>query len=319
MQGRIIMEEDNLYHSPVKYSVVIPVFNSSRTLPELMARLKKVLSSLHQSFEIILVDDSSRDNSWDILRELKKGDPQLGIIRLSHNFGQHNAIMCGFHFCRGEYLITIDDDLQIPPEEIPKLIAKAAEGYDVVYGIFEKKRHNWMKNFGSAFINWYYRKIFTADNKISAFRLISRPIVQKIIKYDKNFPYIDGLISWHTRAVGEVVVRHAFRREGRSGYTIGKILKLAFNMITNFSAFPIRLASLTGIMFSFLGFLLGVYFFIKSFVTNIPVTGYASLIVAVTIFAGAQLLTIGIIGEYIARVHLNINQQPQYVIKEKKL
>ena len=319
MRGKIIMAEDNSNNSSVNYSVVIPVFNSSRTLPELLARLKVVLSSLHQSFEIILVDDSSRDNSWNVLRELKKGDPQLRIIRLSRNFGQHNAIMCGFHFCRGEYLITIDDDLQIPPEEIPKLITKAGEGYDVVYGIYEKKRHSRMKNFGSAFINWYYRKVFSVDNKISSFRLISRPIVQEISKYDKNFPYIDGLISWHTREVGEVVVRHAFRREGRSGYTLGKILKLAFNMITNFSAFPIRLGSLAGVVFSFLGFMLGIYFFIKAFVTNIPVTGYASLIVAITIFSGAQLLTIGIIGEYIARVHLNINRQPQYMIKEKKL
>lgn len=303
----------------IKYSVVIPVYNSSQTIAELMERLRSVLTGLDQPSEIILVDDSSQDDSWELMRNLKEGDDRLRIIRLRRNFGQHNALMCGFHFCRGEWVITIDDDLQVPPEEIPKLISTAAAGYDVVYGVFEKKEHSWVKNLGSWLINWYYRKIFRMDNRITAFRLISREIVSRLVNYDKTFTYIDGLISWNTSSIGEVPVRHQPRSRGGSGYNLTKILQLAFNMLTNFSAFPIRVASGLGIIFSLFGFGLGLYFFIKALVTNIPVTGYASLIVAITMFSGVQLLTIGVIGEYIARVHININNKPQYVIKDRLL
>ena len=305
--------------SAPEYSVVVPVFNAGGTLRELVDRLEKVFSKLGQTFEVILVDDESRDNSWEIMRDLRREKSELKIIRLGRNFGQHNAIMCGFNFSRGKYIITLDDDLQNPPEEIGRLIDKMKEGYSVVYGIYEKKAHGLTKNFGSALIGWYYRKIFQVNNRISAFRLISREIVEEVIKYDKNFTYIDGLISWNTRSIAEVLVKHSPRGKGRSGYNLSKILKLSFNMITNFSAFPIRMASFLGIMFSLLGFGLGIYFFIKAFVINIPVTGYASLIVAITIFAGVQLLTIGVIGEYIARVHMNINKKPQYLIKDRDL
>ncbi|MEA1927658.1 MAG: glycosyltransferase family 2 protein [Candidatus Auribacterota bacterium] len=304
----------------INYSVVVPVFNAGETLLILVQRIKAVFHSLGQSFDLIFVDDKSSDNSWQILQQLKEEDSEIiKIIKLGRNFGQHNAIMCGFHFCRGEYVITLDDDLQNPPEEIPKLIEKMKDGYDVVYGIYGKKAHSPIKNFGSRLIGWYYRRVFKMNNRISAFRLISNEIVGRIINYDKSFTYIDGLISWNTSSIGEATVEHSARTHGRSGYNISKILKLSFNMLTNFSAFPIRIVSFLGVIFSTYGFGLGIYFFIKTFVTNIPVTGYASLMVAITIFSGVQLLTIGVIGEYIARVHMNINRKPQYVIKEKFL
>ncbi|MEA1928527.1 MAG: glycosyltransferase, partial [Candidatus Auribacterota bacterium] len=227
--------------------------------------------------------------------------------------------MCGFYFCRGEDVITLDDDLQNLPEEIPALIEKMKEGYDIVYGVYEKKAHSPIKNFGSRLIGWYYRRVFKMDNRISAFRLISGEIVGRIINYDNNFIYIDGLLSWNTSSIGEVTVKHYPRVRGKSGYNIPKILKLSFNMLTNFSALPIRIVSCLGVIFSLFGFGLAIYFFIKAFVTNIPVTGYASLIVAITMFSGVQLLTIGVIGEYIARVHMNINKKPQYVIRDKLL
>jgi polyisoprenyl-phosphate glycosyltransferase len=304
----------------VDYSVVVPVFNAEATLPGLVERLKTVFQDIERTYELILIDDESSDNSWEVLKRLKAKEPAtLKIIKLGRNFGQHNAIMCGFHFCRGEYVITLDDDLQNPPEEIPKLIEKMNEGYAVVYGIYGKKAHSPIKNFGSRMIGWYYRHVFNMSNRISAFRLISIEIVRQIMNYDKNFTYIDGLISWNTSSIAEVTVQHSARTEGRSGYNVSKILKLSFNMLTNFSAFPIRIVSCLGVIFSAYGFGLGIYFFIKNFVTNIPVTGYASLMVAITIFSGVQLLTIGVIGEYIARVHMNINKKPQYVIKEKSL
>ncbi|MDP8214050.1 MAG: glycosyltransferase family 2 protein [Candidatus Euphemobacter frigidus] len=302
----------------VTYSMIIPVYNAEKTLEELISRIKQAFSSLDVTYEIILIDDNSRDNSWEVIKRLKRGSPNLRIIRLRRNFGQHNAIMCGLHFFRGDYVITIDDDLQIPPEEIPKLIAGAAEGYDVVYGIYDRKKHNLLKNFGSFLIGCYYRKIFHMSNQVSAFRIIKREIAREIINYDKTFPYIDGLISWNTGNIGEVPVKHYRRGAGISGYSIGKMVKLAFDMVTNFSAFPIRVASLLGVLFSLVGFLLALYFFFR-FGLGMPVTGYASMLVAVTIFSGVQLLTIGIIGEYIARVHMNINRKPQYVIKDQDI
>lgn len=302
--------------SELEYSVVVPVYNSSKTLSELVEQVDRLFVELGSSYELIMVDDGSKDSSWAVMKELQGEYPSLKIIRLRRNFGQHNAIMCGFNLCRGRHVITIDDDLQNPPEEIPKLIDKLNEGYDVVYGIYEEKKHSLTRNYGSAVIGWYYRKIFDMDNRISAFRIMTQEIVREVIRYDKNFPYIDGLISWNTKEIGEVSVKHSVRKEGRSGYTLRKILKLSFNMITNFSAFPIRVASLLGILFSIFGFCLGMYFIVKAFVIGIPVTGYASLIVAITIFSGVQLLTIGVIGEYIARVHMNINKKPQYVIRE---
>ena len=304
----------------IDYSVVVPVFNAEATLRELAERIKAIFQVIDRSYELIFIDDESSDDSWQVLRQLKVAEPDtIKIIQLGRNFGQHNAIMCGFHFCRGEYVITLDDDLQNPPEEIPKLIEKMIDGYAVVYGIYGKKAHSPIKNFGSRMIGWYYRHVFKMNNRISAFRLISSEIVVCIINYDKNFTYIDGLISWNTSSIGEATVKHSARIKGKSGYNISKILKLSFNMLTNFSAFPIRIVSFLGVIFSAYGFGLGIYFFIKTFVTNIPVTGYASLMVAITIFSGVQLLTIGVIGEYIARVHMNINKKPQYVIKEKSM
>ena len=306
-------------NTQIQYSVIIPIYNASATLTELVSRIHKVFLVLKKDYEIIMIDDNSRDNSWEIIKKLKNDYENIRIIRLRRNFGQHNALMCGFNFIQGKYVITLDDDLQNPPEEIPKLIDKYKEGFDIVYGVYQKKAHNPIKNLGSRMIGWYYCKVFGMHNRISAFRLISGEVVKKIIHYDKSFTYIDGLISWNTGSVGEIIVKHSARTSGKSGYNIANILKLSFNMLTNFSAFPIRVVSLLGLSFSLLGFGMGIYFMIKTFVINIPVTGYTSTIVAITIFSGVQLLTVGIIGEYIARIHMNINKKPQYVIKERDL
>jgi undecaprenyl-phosphate 4-deoxy-4-formamido-L-arabinose transferase len=235
----------------INYSVVVPVFNAEATLLELAERIKAVFLEIGKTYELIFIDDESSDNSWQVLRGLKEKKPDtIKIIKLGRNFGQHNAIMCGFNFCQGQYVITLDDDLQNPPEEIPKLIEKMKEGYAVVYGIYGKKAHSPIKNFGSRLIGWYYRHIFKMSNRISAFRLISNEIIGGIINYDKNFTYIDGLISWNTSSIAEATVQHSARTEGRSGYNISKILKLSFNMLTNFSAFPIRIVSFLGVIFS---------------------------------------------------------------------
>lgn len=302
----------------IDYSVVIAVYNSENTLEELCERIANVFKAISGNYEIIMVDDGSKDNSWGKMEELHKEASRIKIIKLMRNFGQHNAIMCGFHFVHGEYVITIDDDLQNPPEEIPKLIDAMKKGkYDVVYGEYIKKKHSFFRNIGSSIVQFVYKKVFGVKRGISAFRIIKREIIQDMIKYDKNYVFIDGIIALYTINIGHVNVTHHDRERGKSGYSLKKLLKLSLNMITNFSIFPLQLASLLGFVFAIFGFSIALFYFFRKVVYGIPVPGYTSLIVVITIFAGVQLITLGIIGEYIGRIHLNLNKNPQYIIKNR--
>lgn len=302
-----------------KISVVIPVYNSEATIAELYNRLTSVFKTITDEFEIIFVDDGSCDRSWQRLNELRNKDIRVKIIQLMRNFSQHNAIMCGFHFVEGEYIITMDDDLQNPPEELPKLISKIKEGYDLVYGEYVSKKHNLFRNIGSSLIQIVYKKVFKVPNNFTAFRIIRRQQIQGILKYDRNYVFIDGLLSWNTNNIGYIHISHHEREHGKSGYGFKKLLTLSLNMVTNFSIVPLQVASFFGLLFAFLGFIMAIFFFVKKIIFNIPVAGYTSLIIAITIFAGIQLLTLGLIGEYIGRIHLNINEKPQYEIRKQLL
>ncbi len=306
-------------NNQIKYSVVIPVYNSETTLEELFNRLKSVFEKIEEEFEIIFIDDGSKDKSWQKLEDLHNNDERVKIIRLRRNFGQHNAIMCGFHFVQGENVITMDDDLQNPPEEIPKLISKINEGYDIVYGKYISKKHNLFRNMGSSIIQIVYKNVFNLQNNITAFRIVKKALIQSILKYEKNYVFIDGLLAWNTNNIGNIHVLHLDRGHGRSGYRFKKLLTLSLNMITNFSIIPLQIASILGLLFSFLGFIMAVYFLAKKIIFDIPVAGYTSLIIAITFFAGIQILALGLIGEYLGRIHLNINEKPQYEILTQKI
>ncbi|MDI6765240.1 MAG: glycosyltransferase family 2 protein [Bacteroidota bacterium] len=297
-------------------SVVIPVYNSESTLSELYNRLQPILLNVKEESEIIFVDDASRDNSWKVLEELHKQDTRVKIIQLMRNFGQHNAIMCGFHYAQGEYVITMDDDLQNPPEEIPKLIRKIDEGYDLVYGEYITKHHGGIRNLGSGIIQFIYKKVFKMHSNITAFRIIRKKLVECVIKHDRSYVFLDGLLAWNTINIGTIPVMHNARISGKSGYGFSKLLTLAMNMITNFSILPLQFATWFGFSFAIIGFILAVYFLFKKIFLGIPVEGFTALIVAVTIFSGMQLITVGLIGEYLGRIHININAKPQYEIRE---
>lgn len=302
---------------PIEYSVIIPVYNSVDTLDELCLRITAVFKEISGDYELILVDDCSIDDSWKKLQELKKKDGRIKIIQLMRNFGQHNTTMCGFNFAEGEYLVTLDDDLQIFPEDIPKLISEIKSGnYDVVYGVYGQKKHPIFRNIGSRMVLSAYKLIFKCNINITSFRIMRRDILRLIKDYDMNYTFIDGLIAWNTNRIGTVSVMHTERKKGHSGYTMFKLIALSLSMLTNFSIFPLQIASLLGIIFSLIGFCMGVTFFILKFIINIPVAGFTSIIVAVTLFSGVQLLSVGLIGEYIGRVHLNINKRPQYSIRK---
>jgi len=299
----------------VRYSILVPVYNSSTSLVELHSRIVNVMEKTG-SFEIVYVSDGSRDDSWKIISGLAEDDSRVTAINLSKNFGQHNALMCAFSYAQGDFSITIDDDLQIPPEEIPRLIAEIEKGYDVVYGTYPKKKHSFFRNMGSWLIRSIFSLIFKVQIPITSFRIITRHIVQSIVGYNKSFTYIDGLISWHTDSIGSVEVRHESRQQGRSGYSLYKLISLGLNLLTNFSLLPLQMATIVGIFMAFSAFGIGFYFIYLKIVHKIAVEGWTSLMVSTTLFSGIILVLIGLLGEYLGRVHLNINNMPQYAIRE---
>jgi undecaprenyl-phosphate 4-deoxy-4-formamido-L-arabinose transferase len=300
-------------------SVVVPVYGSQATLRPLVESLCAVLDKTGREYELIFVNDDSPDHAWQELESLhaQHGD-RLTAIQLTRNFGQHNAIMCGFHQARGRYVVTMDDDLQHPPEAIPKLLAEIERtGLDVVYGRYDKKKHRAWRNLGSRMINLAYHKVFGIAGEFTAFRIIRREIVEAALGYELNFTFIDGLLAWNTRRIGGLVVEHVERQHGRSGYTLRKLLSLSFNLLTNFSLFPLQLSTLLGLFSALVGFGVGAYYLSFAIWHGIAVPGYASTITAVLFLGGVQLFAIGIIGEYVGRLHLNVNRKPQFRIRQQ--
>jgi len=233
------------------------------------------------------------------------------------NFGQHNATMCGFRHATGELVVTIDEDLQQDPKSIPALIDSLRHSNaDLVYGVYEAKKHDGGRNVGSWLVNRFYRVVFRMPVTVTSFRAIRRELVDAILRYDLNFTYIDGLLAWNTRRIEMVTVPHHVRVDGKSGYTISKLLALAMNVFTNFSLLPLQLVSFAGFAAALVGFTLGSWYLIAAAFSLISVPGYASTIVAVLVLGGFQLLSLGIIGEYLGRLHLNVNRKPQYTVRK---
>jgi len=301
----------------VEISVVIPVYNSAQILPTLYDRLRAAMNALGRTYELILVDDGSQDGAYDVLKRLAENDPQHVVaIELMRNFGQHNALMCGFRHARGKFIVTMDDDLQHPPEEIAKLLEAIEAGdHDLVYGAYDCKRHSSAKNLASRIVNLFYRCVFQTTVTVTAFRILRRELVDTILSYHLNFTYVDGLLAWNTRRVAETVVSHQPRAQGRSGYRFGKLLTLALNLFTNFSLIPLQLVSLCGVSAALVGFAVGLYYLAQHMAAGITVPGYASTIVSILVLGGLQLLGLGILGEYVGRLHLNVNRKPQYSVR----
>jgi undecaprenyl-phosphate 4-deoxy-4-formamido-L-arabinose transferase len=273
---------------------------------------------MKSDFEIVLVDDASPDMAWEELVGVASQFPERVVaVQLMRNSGQHNALMCGFRHARGDYIITMDDDLQNPPEEIPKLCAAIADGeLDLVYGVYDVKRHESWRTLGSMVVNLFYRLVFNANRRTSSFRIMRRQLMESILTYDLNFTFIDGLLAWNTDRIGEVVVEHHPRAKGRSGYSVAKLLLLALNLFTNFSLLPLQAVSLLGILVACGGFAGAFYYLFRYLFAGISVPGYASIIIAVLVLGGVQLLSLGIMGEYLGRLHLNVNRKPQYVERQ---
>lgn len=300
-------------------SIVVPVYRSEGTLRQLLARLEKTLQTTPGGWEIVFVDDASPDGSWGVLEDLQRKNPERVLaVRLARNFGQHNALMCGFRESQGAIVVTMDDDLQNPPEEVPKLLAALGDpDLDVAYGLYRTKKHRPWRNGGSWMINVFYRRVFDSRNTVSSFRAIRRTTITNILTYDLNFTFVDGLLAWNTQRIVGVDVDHHPRPGGRSGYTLPRLATLAFNLFTNFSLLPLQVVSAMGLLLAGAGFVVGLWYLVAFFRHQITVPGYASTITAILVLGGAQLVALGIIGEYLGRLHLNVNRKPQYAVRSR--
>ena len=300
-------------------SVVIPVYLGAATIGELVGALRAL--EIEGGLEIVLVVDGSPANSLDVCKQLaaEPGAP-ITLLSLSRNFGEHNAVMAGFSRARGAYAITMDDDLQNPPAEVRRLFEHARDGgYDAVYTYYAEKKHAPWRNLGSKFTNWCADRLIDKPPGLylSSFRCISAFVRERIVaSYEGPFPYVDGLVFQVTQNVGRVQVHHLPRNEGQSNYTLRRLIRLWLAMFLNFSVMPLRLATLAGLAFGALGAVGAVITTVEAIVSDKPPQGWASMMVAVLVLAGVQLVVIGMIGEYLGRMFLAVNRKPQYLVRE---
>ena len=300
-------------------SIVIPVYNSQDSLPLLIRDLVSVLGDLTSNYEIILVNDGSKDQSWKVIEDLSAAHPQIRAFDLMRNYGQHNALLCGIRESRGEVIVTMDDDLQHSPKSIPQLLTKLEEGYDVVYGVPETEKHNFWRNLTSKLIKWILKKAMRVSTaqEISAFRAFRSEIRDSFSNYDGVFVSIDVLLSWGTTRFSSVKIKHNKRISGRSQYSFKRLLNHAFTLITGFSILPLQLSSLLGFISILFGFAVLIYVIIKFITGGGAVPGFTFLASTVAIFSGVQLFAIGMIGEYLGRLFSRNLGQPTYTIRSR--
>jgi glycosyltransferase involved in cell wall biosynthesis len=293
-------------------SVVIPVYHGAVTIAQLVENVQEELRMYN--FEIILINDGSKDDSEKVCLTLSEQFENITFLSLRKNFGEFNAVMCGLNHTKGDYTVIIDDDFQNPPSEIIKLLETAQKGdFDVVYGQYDEKKHTSFRNFGSRFVNQITTSLFKKpqDLYLSSFKLIKKDVVEEICKYKGPYPYIDGLVFNITDNVGKVTVLHNDRHHGESNYTAKKLASLFLNIIFGYSLLPVRLAM-------FLGFLSTLIAIILSILQFLNIVDYPIRLVVLFV-GGVQLISIGIVGEYIGKTFLTQSNTPQYSLKIKKL
>lgn len=303
------------------YSVVVPVYNSQKTLQELYERIKNVFEEkINEPFELVLVDDSSKDQSFKQMEKLRQADKRVKIIQLSRNYGQHCALLCGFHYAKGDFIITMDDDLQHPPEEIPKLIQELDNNpeLDVVIGKYMVKKHGPIRNFGTYLANKVSSHIFKKDAnlQLTSFRIMKRFVVQGILERRVNFPRIGHLLLLVSNRIGNVVVEHDSRKYGKSGYTFKRLVKDFFSNILTNSSFPLIIVRNIGIISFLVSVLLGIYYLTRYLFFGISVQGWMTLVLLVLSYSGLILLSIGIVGDYLIRILEEAKRLPNYTVRQ---
>lgn len=300
-------------------TVIVPTYNSSPTLNELNSRIINACNKNINAFEIIYVNDGSEDDTWEAICSFINLDQRTKSINLSKNFGQHNALLCGIREANYDTIITIDDDLQNAPEEISKLLDELNKGFDVVYGFPKREKNGFLRNLASTFTKISLKTAMGIENAkhVSSFRAFKTNLRDAFVQYKGSFVSIDVLLSWGSNSFSAIPIDRDKRKTGKSNYTFRKLVQHALNMITGFTIIPLQIASVMGVVLSIFG--LGILIFVigRFFLQGSPVPGFPFLASIISIFSGAQLLAIGIIGEYLARQHFRMLDKPQYFIKDK--
>ncbi len=301
-----------------KFTIILPVYNSANIVGQTIDRTVVFFEKHNLAYELILVNDASPDQSWDVLREKAQANPHLIAINFLKNYGQHTAVFCGLQQSTGDYVVTMDDDLQNPPEEIIHLIDKAGQGHDLVLGRFRAKQHAGYRRAGSLLIGTINERLFHKpdDLVLTNFRMIRRDVVDRMCAYHTAYPYIPGLALMFSANPANVWVEHKPRPVGKSNYNFLKIAELVMRILFNYSSFPLRLVSLIGGVIAALSFLLGLYFLIKAIFIGTNVPGWASVVVLLAFFNGITILILSMLGEYTVRLLHQTSQAQSYHIKE---
>ena len=298
--------------------MVVPAYKSELSLPELVRRLQPVLAKAATDYELIIVDDGSRDGTWPVIEELSQSYDWVQGVRLMRNYGQHNALLCGIRRARHELTVTMDDDLQHPPEEIPTLLKRLGAETDVVYGTPSQEQHGLWRDISTQVTKVALQSAMGAPiaRKAGAFRVFRTQLRDAFATYDAPYVSVDVLLTWATTRFDAVQVRHEPRTIGVSNYTFKKLVVHALNMFTGFSTWPLRLASMTGFVFTLIGTVALLYVLGRFLLAGTSVPGFPFLASMIAIFSGAQLFALGIMGEYLARMHARSMQQPTYAVRE---
>jgi polyisoprenyl-phosphate glycosyltransferase len=301
------------------YSVVVPVYNSEGVVGHTIDRILGFFATAGLRHELILVNDGSTDGSWDVIAHRAATDPHVVALDLLRNYGQHRANLAGFREATGDFVITMDDDLQNPPEQILPLIAKALEGHDVVFGRFERKRASLHRRLGSSLITWVNRRVFDQppDLAVSNFRILRREVVDRICGSRTAHPYITGQALLYSSSPADVLVRHEPRAVGTSGYTLPRILRLVMTILFSYSLWPLRLAALTGFAVAVLSFVLGCFYLVRAWFVESPVEGWTTLVVLVSFLGGCIIALLSMVGEYLVRILDAMNSQDAYHVARR--
>jgi undecaprenyl-phosphate 4-deoxy-4-formamido-L-arabinose transferase len=300
-------------------SVVIPVYNSEGSLAALAEQLLQFFRDRRVDGEVILVNDGSRDRSWQRIQELCQAHPEIRGVNLMRNYGQHNALLCGIRQARHAVTATMDDDLQHPPEELPRILERLEEGFDVVYGTPLAQQHGLFRDMASIISKFALQGAMGAETarRVSAFRVFRTSVRQAFAAYEGSFVSIDVLLTWATTRFSSVAVRHEPRTIGTSNYTFRKLVTHALNMMTGFSVWPLQAASIMGFVFTVFGLLVLIYVVGRYLIFGSSVAGFPFLASLIAIFSGAQMFALGIMGEYLARIHFRSMERPPYAIREQ--
>ena len=302
----------------VIYSFVIPVFNEASILPELYSRMITVCDGLETPYELIFIDDGSSDGSFEVLRQFKDADKALQLIKFTRNFGQQAAVLAGFRHAQGEVIVQLDSDLQHPPEEIPKLLAALTEEIDLVTTVAKKRRDGALRVLGSKYLHAFGRLLFgnSFHLNLSSFRAMRRSVIEKVEACRDRSRYMAVLMSWMGVPSVEIEVEHHNRQKGQTKYSVLTLVQLTWDLITGYSNFPLRAVTYMGLFGAGLGFSVMVFLLYQRIVNGILIEGFIVLSAVFAFFAGVQLLSVGLLGEYLGRVHLQIQNRPDYIIEK---